>query len=508
MLLQLASGSLGFLIAYGLMPWVMKLARKYRVLDYPDSPRRIHAKPIPRLGGIAIFIATVLAVTLVLAWDGLDGGLTRPLGTLLPGMAIGLSIVFFTGVVDDQRSVRPAVKLVAQSFAALAVIAYGFRIDHVTVAGNLVFDLGLLSVPITLLWVVGMTNAFNLIDGIDGLAGNCALIGLSVCVGVDYFLHDSSGLVMTFALVGAVLAFLQFNRSPARIFLGDSGSMMLGFFLAVRTMVASTTDQHVTYALIPVFALAYPLTDTAVAIARRWLRGHPISRADGRHIHHQILALGLSARRANELIGVAFFGVAGMGISLVFAPPRITLAVGMGAMILGFVMLVYGIKWLRYSEFIELGTSVASVVLNARSHVRNKLLAGEIANKLQRARTPVEVSAMLSDCAADFNLIEIALVPGATHFPGPDARQISPVHDRPFRIDYPIAWEEHGTVREVVLRLWCERPNYYQHVGAERIASRLGPALEQWLKDHPGAMPMPHPVPHHRFTPREFSRAE
>jgi hypothetical protein len=148
-----------------------------------------------------------------------------------------------------------------------------------------------------------------------------------------------------------------------------------------------------------------------------------------------------------------------------------------------------------------------SVLLNARSHVRNKVIAGEVAARLQRARTPVEVNAMLAESAAEFNLIEISIVPGASHFPGPEARQISPVHDRPFRVDYPIAWEEHGIVREVVLRLWCERPGDFTHRGAERIATRLAPAVEQWLREHPGAMPAAQ-VPAYRASQRGMALVE
>ena len=488
MLPQLAALTLGFAFAFGMMPWVMRLAREYEVLDIPNDDRRVHQTPVPRLGGVAIFAAAFIGAAIVLGWDHFDNSFELPRRAgALPGMVIGATIVFITGIVDDLRGVRPAFKLIAQSVAALVMVGYGFRIDAVTVTGSDVYHLGFIAAPLTVFWIVGMTNAFNLIDGVDGLAGTMAIIGLAACIVIDYLLHSASSLVIAFAMLGAVLAFLRYNHPPAKIFLGDSGSMLLGYFLSIRLVYASTGPDDVTFALLPLFALAYPLSDTFIAIARRWLRGHPFSRADGRHVHHQILALGLSPQRTIELLGLFFFAVAFMGISIVLAPPRVTLAFGMGGAVLAFAAFFYGVKWLRYSEFMEFGASVASVLLNARSHVRNKVVAGEVADKLLRAESIDQVRAMLAECATEFSLLEISIIPGAHHFPGPEGRQISPVTDRPFRVDYPVAWEHAGQTHEVVLRVWVERPTDRKHSGAERIATRLGTALEQWLQLNPTA---------------------
>ena len=485
MFTQLAAAFLGFAIAFGMMPWVMRAAREYDGIGRPNDDRPIEQSLVPRLGGVAIFGASLLAATIVFVGARFGAPFDLPAGSALPGMILGATIVFITGIVDDLRGVRPAVKLIAQSAAALVVVAYGFRVQSVTIAGNAVFHLGLLSVPLTVLWVVGMTNAFNLIDGVDGLAGTMALIGLAACIGVDFLLHGASPSVLVFAAIGAVFAFLHFNRSPARIFLGDSGSMLLGFFLSIRIVYASTDGNGVTFALVPLFALAYPLADTFIAIARRWVRGHAFSRADARHVHHQLLALGLSPRRTVEVLGLFFFCVASMGISIAFAPPRVTLAFGTAGAVLLFTAFFYGVQWLRYTEFTEFGASVAGVLLNARSHVRKRVVATEVADRLLRADSLKQVSAMLAECAAEFGLLEVSVVPGVPHFHGPAARQISPVSDRPFRVDYPIAWEYGGQVREVVLRLWCDRPYEHRHTGAEGIARRLGAALELWLQRNP-----------------------
>jgi len=468
------------------MPWAIRAAREHGILDHPDEERRVHEQPVPRIGGVAIFASTVLAAGGVFLWDLYDPSVDLPLVPHLPGVVLGCVIVFVTGMVDDAKGVRPALKLLAQSVAAIAVVAYGFRISSLTV-GDVFIDLGVFAIPITILWMVGMTNAFNLIDGVDGLAGTMALIGLASCVAIDLVVHESNVLVITYAMMGAMFAFLRFNRPPAKVFLGDSGSMLLGFWLSIRTVGAATGESGVTFALLPLFALAYPLVDTFVAMARRWLRGHPISRADGRHIHHQILALGLSPKRTVELVGLLFFCVALMGISIVFAPPRFTLALGAAGMVLAFAAFFYGVKWLRYNEFLEFGASIQSVLVNARSHVRNKVLAGDIAGRILKAKSAEEVRTLLADSAEELKLLEISVIPAAPHFHQPDKRQISPPSERPFRVDYPIAWDSDGHINEVVLRVWCERPSDKRHIGAERIATRLAMALEQWLNQNPGA---------------------
>jgi UDP-GlcNAc:undecaprenyl-phosphate GlcNAc-1-phosphate transferase len=353
-----------------------------------------------------------------------------------------------------------------------------------------------------------MTNAFNLIDGVDGLAGTMALIGLAASIGAGFILHDAPGLVMTFAMTGAVLAFLRFNHHPARVFLGDAGSMLIGYFLSVSIVFSATTADHATYALVPLFALAFPLADTFISMARRWLRGHPLSRADGRHIHHQILALGLSPTRTVDMLGLLFFGVALIGSSIVFAPPRITLSLGVSGAVLAFAAFVYSVKWLGYSEFRELGTSVRSVLLNARSHVRNQVLAGELAERLVQAGTIAELGKLLDESAAELGLVDVSIIPGTPHYPGPKLPYISPLSARPYRIDYPIAWEEAGHTAEMVLSIWCERPDERRHMGAERIAVKLGAALEQWAREHPAAVGAVSPADARRASPHGRKRVE
>jgi UDP-GlcNAc:undecaprenyl-phosphate/decaprenyl-phosphate GlcNAc-1-phosphate transferase len=476
-----------FAIAVGLIPIVSKWAREFSLLDMPDDDRRKHSQPTPRLGGVAVFVATICATFGVASWLGwgpmADG--------LWPGVLIGCSIVFVTGLVDDVRGVGPLGKLLAQGSAALIVIGYGFRIEVITLAGSTGVSLGMLAIPVTLLWIVGLTNAFNLIDGVDGLAGTCALIGLMTAMGVQIFLGGTHPAIAAAATMGAVLAFLRFNNAPAKIFLGDSGSMTLGFFLSVELVLSSTTRTGWTYIIVPIFGLAYPLLDTAVALARRWLRGHPFSRADGRHIHHQLLGMGLAARRTVDILALAFSAIALMGVMIVFAPPRVTMVLVVGGGVLMFTTALYSMRWLGYHEFTEFGASVASVLVNARRRVRNKIIASDVAERVETARSVEELRVILKEAAEELGLLEVA-IDTTPHFIGPSDRHISPVEERPLRVDCPVVWRHtDGSTQDGVVRFWFDRPTPSRYIGTERVISRLVPAVQRWLNQNPAPPAVP-----------------
>ena len=479
---------IAFSIAFGLIPIVNKWAREFSLLDMPDDDRRKHAMPTPRLGGVAVFVAAVCATVGVASWMGWG-----PLGNgMWPGILVGCSIVFLTGLIDDIRGVGPLGKLLAQGSAALIVIGYGFKIEVLTLAGGSGLPLGFLAVPITLLWIVALTNAFNLIDGVDGLAGTCALIGLMTSIGIQLLLANDHNATAAAAVLGAVLAFLRFNNAPAKIFLGDAGSMTLGFFLSIELVLSSTTRSGWTFGIVPLFALAYPLLDTTVAIARRWLRGHPLSRGDGRHIHHQLQSIGLSARRTVDVLALAFASVALMGVIIAFAPPRVTMVLSVAACVLMGTAALYAIRWLGYHEFRELGASVASVVVNARRRVRTKIVAAEIAERVEAARSVDELRIILKDGAEELGLLEVAIDTTSSHFIGPRDRHISPVEERPLRVDCPVVWRHtDGTTQDGVVRFWYDRPTASHYVGAERIISRVLPAVQHWLNANPTAPVVP-----------------
>lgn len=476
---------LGFVFAYVMIPPVIRYATKLRMLDFPDG-RRSHRTAVPRLGGVAVFLSIVLTVLVLFLLHGVTGAGTVP-GSGLVMLGLALAVVFITGLVDDVRGVRPRSKLIAQGIAATIVVASGDLAPNALVfaTGFTPLSLGWLAAPLTVLWIVGVTNAFNLIDGMDGLAGTAALIGIAVGIWLDAFSPGRQSPEVMLAAAGAVLAFLAFNASPARLFLGDSGSMLLGFLLAVRLLSSSTTAEGTTYFLVPIFALALPLLDTAIAIARRWLRGDPFSEADGRHIHHQILALGISPRTTVELLGFFFGGIAVLGLSISFAPARFTLALMLSAAATFFAMFWYGLRWLRYHEFQALGGSMASVIRNARIALKEKIRTDEVAQRLARADSFEQVQDIVSELIGETRLLDIEVFESPTdvHSHGPSRQRISAYDALPVRFDYPFTrFDDAVGTREMVLRIWCPRPSAIApNYTAERVAARIGPALESWF---------------------------
>ena len=272
-------------------PAVRKFACKIGAMDMPGESRRVHDHPIPRLGGLALFtgfLAGVLPFTAI----------TEP----VQGILLGSVIIVVTGAVDDLISLRPWVKLILQLIAAFVAIEHGVVIRILTNPGTPTAEtiaLGALSVPVTLVWIVGMTNALNLIDGLDGLAAGVCGIGCASMLAVSLFLPEATEIsVLVAALGGSCLGFLPSNINPAKIFMGDSGSLLLGYVLATASVLGLFKMYTLVAFAVPVLALALPLADTAFAIARRLYRGESPFHPDRGHIHHRLLALGLTQKQA------------------------------------------------------------------------------------------------------------------------------------------------------------------------------------------------------------------
>ena len=269
------------------------------------------------------------------------------------------------GVDPDHRSNSRS--HAAQSAAALIVFYAGFRLDVIMLTPSHQIALGMLSLPVTALWIIGLSNAFNLVDGADGLAGGVAVVALLSTAASAAIVHDPTVLWCSLALLGAMLGFLRFNWPPARIFLGDSGSLVVGFLLAVLTVKGASRRDGAVYFLAPIFALSYPLLDTGISMMRRWLRGDPLSRADGNHIHHQLQKLGVGPRQSVLLICGLSAVIAALGLSATFAPPEFTAAIATAGAALLVLILVYGLRWLQYHEFFEAGASLTSAARSGRS---------------------------------------------------------------------------------------------------------------------------------------------
>lgn len=276
--------SVAFGVAFMGTPLVKRLAYRIKAVDKPAA-RKVHLKPMPRLGGLAICLGFWFAVLLTQE-------LTREICALLGG---GLLIIL-VGIWDDVKGVSPKTKLVVQVLAACIVLASGVRVNFMTHPLKGVIDLGYLGYPLTVLWIIGVTNAVNLIDGLDGLAAGVAAIA-AVTLGIVSLIEGVAAMAFApFILAASILGFLRYNFHPAQIFMGDTGSLFLGFNLATMAIIGLTKSATVISLFLPIVILGIPIMDTLFAIIRRYSNGKPIFSADKDHLHHRLLALGLSHR--------------------------------------------------------------------------------------------------------------------------------------------------------------------------------------------------------------------
>jgi len=308
-----------------LTPLIIRAASALRLYDAPDGVRRLHESPVPRLGGVAVYLtAAVVSIFVVLVgarvfW--LNGVISDYEWRMLTGLLFGSGILFFVGLIDDLRPLPPSVKFVAQVVAALIALYFGLRLNRATLGYGEGVRVGMLSAPLIFLWIIGVTNAYNLIDGLNGLAGGIAVVACATILAVSLHLGNTAVLIPVAALSGALLGFLRFNFPKARIFLGDAGSMSVGFILAVLLLKAAEVPGPSVLVAIPILAMCVPMLDLTLAIIRRWLRGVPLSGADARHIHHRLMALGLTQQRTAIVLWCLAAAMAAFGLVIAFSAP-------------------------------------------------------------------------------------------------------------------------------------------------------------------------------------------
>jgi UDP-GlcNAc:undecaprenyl-phosphate GlcNAc-1-phosphate transferase len=281
-----------------LTPLVRRLAYHFGALDHARSSRKIHGHPIPRLGGVAIVVAFYAPmVGLLLLHSGVGSMFVAERAHVI-GLFAGGIIIALLGLYDDLRGANAWKKFAVQFAVAGLLFALGFRFDVLANPFGQPIDLGWANLPFTLFWIVGVINAMNLIDGLDGLAGGVALVAVVTTFLIS--LQRAHPLMMLFssALAGSIVGFLFYNFNPASIFMGDTGSMFLGFVLATTAMQTNQKASTTVAVLIPCIALGLPIMDTLLAIGRRAIRGRPLFQADKEHIHHKLMDRGLSHRQA------------------------------------------------------------------------------------------------------------------------------------------------------------------------------------------------------------------
>jgi UDP-GlcNAc:undecaprenyl-phosphate GlcNAc-1-phosphate transferase len=295
----IATFILGVLVTAALTPLVRRLALRVGAVDSPGG-RKVHARQVPRLGGIAIVIGFFVPLVTLFVLGTNAGRIFFSATRVTGGLIVGALLIVGVGLLDDLRGVGAKTKLLVQILAAVVAFACGMRIDAVSLPWVGAFELGWLALPATVVWVVGIVNALNLIDGLDGLAAGVAFFA---CL-TNFAIASLTGNVFIFlvmaSLGGALIGFLFYNFHPARIFMGDCGSMFLGFVLASASLLGAGTQKSPTLIAIvaPILALGLPIADTLLTIARRFLARRSIFVADRGHIHHRLLDMGLTHRRA------------------------------------------------------------------------------------------------------------------------------------------------------------------------------------------------------------------
>ncbi|SFH88137.1 UDP-GlcNAc:undecaprenyl-phosphate GlcNAc-1-phosphate transferase [Selenomonas ruminantium] len=308
---------MAFVIAAGvallITPGVIFLAAKTGAMDAPDA-RKVHKKPIPRIGGLGIYAAFMAAMLSIMFVVPMSAEVTNE----LIGLMVGGSLIVLVGIIDDYKNLPAKVKLVGQILAAaVLVVVFDVRIDFITDPfGDYIYT-EWFAIPVTIFWIVGLTNTVNLIDGLDGLAA-----GVSTIAAITIFLVALQQdivlvAVLTAALAGAAFGFLYYNFNPARIFMGDSGSMFLGYMLAGISVIGAVKSAATIALIVPILALGLPILDTTFAIVRRYRGGVPIFKPDKGHLHHRLLDLGFSQRQAVLLMYVisALLGLSAVALT-------------------------------------------------------------------------------------------------------------------------------------------------------------------------------------------------
>ncbi len=287
------------LLAFLLTPPVRVLAFKLGAIDIPRDERRMHKKPTPRMGGVAIFIA--FAVALLLFCD---------IDSKLVGLLLGGAVMVVVGMIDDVYRIPALIKLIGQIVASLIPVLFGITIDYINFFGQYI-QFGVFAIPVTVVWIVAVTNAINLVDGLDGLAcGISTISAISIMVFALIEVNYSIALIVAI-LVGSCMGFMPYNRNPATIFMGDTGALFLGYTLSVVSILGVFKLNAFVSFWIPFLIFGLPLLDTFTSAVRRILKGHSPFEADRGHFHHKLIDLGFNQKQAVTILYSvsALFGI-------------------------------------------------------------------------------------------------------------------------------------------------------------------------------------------------------
>src|SRR5882762_2026109 len=386
-----------FIAALSASAILTRLVRDYSVahgwVSNPALDRHVHTRPIPRLGGVAIFL-TLCCMALLAHWSPAYFG-TREFS--LPQLALKIlgpaTIIFLVGLIDDFCGINAYVKFAAEAGAAVLLFSNGIGISRLSVLAGHPHLGWLVGLPLTILWVLWITNAFNLIDGLDGLAAGSALFSSLVTCVVALLGNNEVVLVLTLALAGAITGFLRYNFNPASIFLGDCGSLLIGFLISAIAIAGSHKSPTMVAVAIPIVSLGLPILEVAVAVFRRFLSCRRLFAPDREHIHHKLLGRGLPHKQTVLVL----YGVSAcfcLGSLLLLNPGGSVLAIVLSVVAAGVLI---GVQQLRYHEFVELGR-VANLTLNQRHAIANGVSIRRATDALETCTNLAQFCKVLRGC--------------------------------------------------------------------------------------------------------------
>ncbi len=451
--------SLSFILTH--LVKVTAVKRGWGIL--PASTHHIHRGQIPRLGGVAIYLSFVSVITLFVFGAErlhLETGLTPKtlLYILVPG-----TLVFLIGLYDDLRGANAYVKVAVQSLAATMLFFQGFRVAYLPLLFG-EHDFGWVALPVTILWVLLITNAFNLIDGLDGLAAGSGLFSTMAVFIAALINFNVTPALLTVTLAGAILGFLRFNFNPATIFLGDSGSLFIGFMLSAFALIGLQKTSTLVAVAIPVVSFGLPILETAISVVRRFLNGQPLFAADTEHIHHKLLERGFSQRQSVIILyGVS--AVCGLLSLFLLVPGGGT--VGIVLFVLG-VGVWIGVQHLGYHEFFEL-RRVAQRTMVQKKIITNNVVIRKATAQLAKAQTHSEICDIVKQTFEDKDFDSFRLVVHQDYDEGS-------FRDRPLAPNYSYEWSRSEELDEVAcwtlkLELISEDKQQLGHFSISRASS-------------------------------------
>lgn len=404
MLILLAVSATSLALSFALTPMARQLAIRYGLVDRPDGRRKLHDKPIPVAGGFPLLAAAATALLLLVVFDpdGMGASILAESRQLL-GLLLAALVICLVGVVDDLGRLRGRHKLIGQILAVAIVMVAGVEINHIRLFGRSV-ELGLLAVPFTAFLLLGAINSLNLIDGMDGLLSS---VGLIICVGMGAlaaFNERWAAACVALSLAGALLGFLRYNFPPASIFLGDSGSMLVGLVVGVLAVQSSLKAPATVALAAPTAMLTIPIFDTLAAILRRTLTGRSIYTTDHGHLHHCLLRYGLTNRRALAVVSAfCLITVLGTLASITFHSEMLALLSGVIVIAILIVTRLFG-----HAEFSLIRQRVRGL-LPSFLRMPDGDLSREIEVRLHGKIDWKELWLQITGCATPLNLARVRL---------------------------------------------------------------------------------------------------